>query len=134
MTTGLSVDGAGFELLSGSERVGPRRLIGQDDVTLLTGLAGRYVRAVQARSDSGVLIALGRELYAWLDGDAGQLTDLLSRARSPVVFEVRGPAKPAAAAWAVLRAPFELLAGPAPDRRATAARQPWRETPATRQR
>jgi CHAT domain len=112
MTTGLSIDGAGFEMLVGNERIGSRRLVGQDDVTLLTDLANRYVRAVQARSDSGAFITLGRELYGWLDGDEGQLTALLNQARSPIVFEVQGPRRPTEQAWAVLRAPFELLAEP----------------------
>ena len=78
----------------------------------LTGLAGRYVRAVQAGRDDGVLIELGRALYGWLDGDQGQLGALLERAARPLVFEVAGPRSPTDAAWAVLRAPFELLALP----------------------
>jgi len=110
--TGLVVDGTGFEVLAGGERIGPRRLVGPGDVGLLTGLAARYVRAVQAGSDDGVFVGLGRELYGWLDGDQGQLTALLERAGRPVVFEVAGPRSPSEAAWAVLRAPFELLAAP----------------------
>jgi hypothetical protein len=66
--TGLVVDGTGFEVLAGSERIGPRRLISPADAGLLTGLAARYVRAVQAGSDAGVFAGLGRELYGWLDG------------------------------------------------------------------
>ena len=46
--TGLVVDGAGFEVLVGDERIGSRRPIVPADVELLTGLADRYVRAVQA--------------------------------------------------------------------------------------
>ena len=110
MATGLVIDAAGFEVLAGGERVGSRRVIGPDDVEFLAGLAARYVRAVQAGSDAGVFVGLGRELYGWLDGDQGQLTALLERAARPVVFEVAGPRSPSEAAWAVLRAPFELLA------------------------
>ena len=112
MATGLVIDAAGFEVLAGQERVGSRRSIGSDDVEFLTGLAGRYVRAVQAGSDAGVFVGLGRELYRWLDGDQGQLRGLLERAARPVVFEVAGPREPSEAARAVLRAPFELLAVP----------------------
>ena len=112
MVTGLVVDDAGFEVLAGDERVGSRRPIGPADVEFLTGLAGRYVRAVQANADAGVFAGLGRELFGWLDGDQGQLSGLLERAARPVVFEVAGPRVPSAAAWAVLRAPFELLAWP----------------------
>ena len=110
--TGLVVDGTGFEVLAGDERVGSRRAIEPADVELLTGLAGRYVRAVQANSDAGVFVELGRELYRWLDGDQGQLSGLLERAARPLVFEVRGPQSSSDQAWAVLRAPFELLARP----------------------
>jgi hypothetical protein len=112
MVTGLVVDGAGFEVLSGDERIGSRRPIEPADVELLNGLASRYVRAVQAHSDAGVFVELGRELFGWLDGDQGQLSALLERAARPLVFEVGGPRSPSDAAWAVLRAPFELLALP----------------------
>src|SRR5689334_17494719 len=112
MVTGLAIDATGFEVLVDEERVGSRRSIGPADVEFLTGLAGRYVRAVQAGSDAGVFVGLGRELYRWLDGDQGQLAGLLERAARPVVFEVAGPGSPSEAAWAVLRAPFELLTVP----------------------
>ena len=112
MVVGLVVDGTGFEVLAGDERIGPRRVIGPGDAALLTGLAGRYVRAVQARAEDSVFVGLGRELYAWLDGNRGQLTALLEKAARPLVFEVQGPSSPSEGAWAVLRAPFELVARP----------------------
>lgn len=65
-----------------------------------------------ARSDSRVFLDLGRELYSWLEADQRQLSALLDEAREPVVFEVRGPRSPSDRAWAMLRAPFELLARP----------------------
>ena len=110
--TGLVADGTGFEVLAGGERVGPRRVLGEADVALLTGVAGRYARAVRSGSDADVLLGLGRELFGWLEGDGGQLTGLLERAPAPVVLEVAGPQSPSAAVWALLRAPFELLARP----------------------
>ncbi|MEY2246489.1 CHAT domain-containing protein, partial [Streptomyces sp. BF23-18] len=63
-------------------------------------------------SKEQALLAVGRDLYRWLDGDLGQLTRLLDEAAAPLVFEVRAPARPSAAAWALLRAPYELLAAP----------------------
>ncbi|MEU5294058.1 CHAT domain-containing protein [Streptomyces umbrinus] len=68
--------------------------------------------AVRYGSKDQALLAVGRELYRWLDGDLGQLTRLLDEASAPLVFEVRAPARPSAVAWALLRAPFELLAVP----------------------
>jgi hypothetical protein len=108
--TGLVVDDSGFEVLAAGERVGPRRLVGATDEEFLGGLAARYARAVRAHAGEAVFAGLGRELFGWLDGDEGQLTQLLGRAVAPLVFEVAGPWRPSARAWAVLRAPFELLA------------------------
>ncbi|MEV5525927.1 CHAT domain-containing protein [Streptomyces prunicolor] len=82
------------------------------DVDLLNAVAGQYVDAVRNGSRDQALLTVGRELYRWLDGDLGQLTRLLDEASAPLVFEVRAPTKPSAAAWALLRAPFELLAAP----------------------
>jgi tetratricopeptide (TPR) repeat protein len=111
--SGLVIDDAGFEILSGSERIGPRRLVTDADVALLTGFAARYVDAVQARSGDVVFLGIGRDLYRWLDGDHGQLSTVLEVADRPLVFEVRSVRRtPSDRVWAVLRAPFELLAGP----------------------
>jgi tetratricopeptide (TPR) repeat protein len=110
--TGLVVDDSGFEVLLAGARIGPRRLVSAADAAFLTRLAERYARAVRARLDETVLEGLGRELFRWLDGDEGQLTGLFAQAAAPVVFEVKGPSRPSAMAWAVLRAPFELLAPP----------------------
>ncbi|WP_030395560.1 CHAT domain-containing protein [Kitasatospora purpeofusca] len=112
MITGLVVETGGFELVVGGEGIGPRRLLQDSDVAWLTAVAGRYVDAVRGGSRREVLLALGRELYGWLDGDRRRLTRLLDEAPVPVLFEVRGPRRPSAAEWALLRAPFELLAAP----------------------
>nr|WP_244883503.1 CHAT domain-containing protein [Streptomyces zhihengii] len=82
------------------------------DVDLLDAVAARYVDAVRKGSREQELLAVGRELYRWLDGERGELTRLRDEAQSPLVFEVRASARPSAAAWALLRAPFELLAAP----------------------
>ncbi|MFD9067922.1 CHAT domain-containing protein, partial [Kitasatospora purpeofusca] len=112
MITGLVVETGGFELVVGGDGIGPRRMLQDSDVAWLTAVAGRYVDAVRGGSRREVLLALGRELYGWLDGDRRWLTRLLDEAPVPVLFEVRGPRRPSAAEWALLRAPFELLAAP----------------------
>lgn len=106
--SGLIVDGSGFELVLGDERVGPRRAIEDADVDLLKRIADRYVRA----NSADVLLELGRELFGWLDGEQRQLHAWLERAVAPAVLEVRGPQWPSNAVWQLLRAPFELLAWP----------------------
>ncbi|MER7488306.1 CHAT domain-containing protein, partial [Streptomyces sp. NPDC126497] len=112
MVTGLVVDSQGFELVVSGQRVGSRRTLRTSDIDLLNALADRYVDAVRAGSREQVLLGVGRELYRWLDGDLGQLTRLLDAAPPPLSFEVVAPARPSAAAWALLRAPFELLVTP----------------------
>ena len=50
-------------------------------------------------------------LHGWLDGDGGQLNALLQRAERPLRFEVCAANRyPSPAEWALLRAPWELLA------------------------
>ena len=112
VVTGLVIDDCGFEILADDKRVGPRRVISGADAVLLAGLAGRYARAVQARAGDAVFLSVGRELYEWLDGGEGQLGGLLEAAARPVILEVRGPRSLSEAGWAVLRAPWELLAPP----------------------
>ncbi|MBO3743681.1 CHAT domain-containing protein [Actinoplanes flavus] len=112
MVTGLVLDDAGFEILAEGRRIGPRRRITADDGALLRALADRYVQAVHAHAGDATFVELGRELYAWLDGDQAQLSDLLTRVRAPATFEVRAPKDPGDQVWAVLRAPFEVLARP----------------------
>ncbi|WP_306208691.1 CHAT domain-containing protein, partial [Actinoplanes sp. RD1] len=112
MVTGLVVDGSGFEVVAGTERVGPRRGVGTQDQVLLAEIGARYVRGVQAHAGDEVFVELGQQLWSWLEGEQGQLTALLERAGAPLVFEVRGPAVPSEAARALLRAPWELLARP----------------------
>ncbi|WP_228390464.1 CHAT domain-containing protein, partial [Streptomyces smaragdinus] len=82
------------------------------DVDLLDAVAAQYVDAVRSGSVEQALLAVGRELYRWLDGELGELTRLRDEAQGPLVFEVRAPTRPSAAEWALLRAPFELLAAP----------------------
>jgi len=110
--TGLILDDTGFEVLVGDKRIGSRRPIGPADVEFLTRLTDRYGQVVHAGRDDGVFVDLGQQLFGWLDADQGQLSGLLEQSVRPTVFEVRGPRSPSVQAWAVLRAPFELLARP----------------------
>ncbi|MBW6439963.1 CHAT domain-containing protein [Actinoplanes hulinensis] len=112
MVTGLVLDDAGFEILAEGRRIGPRRRLTDDDEARLRAFADRYVQAVHAHAGDATFVALGRELYAWLDGDQAQLSDLLTQVRAPATFEVRAPKDPPDRVWAVLRAPFEVLARP----------------------
>ncbi len=113
--TGLAVDGGGFEILNADQRIGPRRSLTADDLTFLNDLAARYQRAVRDIRDDrqDVFIRIGRDLWTWLDGDHRQLSGLVDQAAAPLVFEIRGARRPDASGWAMLNAPWELLAQPA---------------------
>ncbi|MGH8931766.1 MAG: CHAT domain-containing protein [Egibacteraceae bacterium] len=106
---GVVVGEGGFELVAGGHAVGARRFLDAGAVEMLEGLASRYEMAARD-GDAGVLLGLGRQLYGWLDGDEGRLSRLRELVVGPFVFEVRGPGSPSAAEWALLQAPFELLA------------------------
>ena len=69
-------------------------------------------RAPMDRARAGdSLPRLGRDLYDWLDGADGQMHALLQHAVRPLRFAIAVPHRlPSVAEWALLRAPWELLA------------------------
>ncbi|HME23578.1 MAG TPA: CHAT domain-containing protein [Acetobacteraceae bacterium] len=75
----------------------------------LSTLNRRYALA-REKGDRDALVEIGRDLYRWLDGDEGWLSELRQQQPRPFVLEVRGPLEPNAAEWQVLQAPWELLA------------------------
>src|SRR4051794_27620263 len=75
------------------------------------GALGERYRLLRERPDPAALLVLGRDLHAWLDGQEGWMRRLLRVVTADLAFEVRSLAQPDAAAWAVLNAPWELLAG-----------------------
>ena len=79
-----------------------------DAAPLLAGWAARYDRAC-GRDDEGALAAIGREMFAWLDGAgwASAWADALGDDRT---LEIRVGAKLGADEPAPLDAPWELLA------------------------
>ena len=107
---GLVVGVGGVEVVAGGERVGTRWFVDEAAVGWLEGVGERYRVACEGGGDDGVLLGLGRELYAWLEGDEHRLSRLVEQAPGPFVLEVRGPRRPSPVEWAVLGAPFELLA------------------------
>ncbi len=108
--SGLAVGEGAFEVVDGACVVGARRFLDRDRLDALAGFTARYERLAGSGQDQGELLSLGRELYRWLDGDEAGITRLRDRAPRPLVFEVCGPQRPSAEEWALLGAPFELLA------------------------
>jgi hypothetical protein len=106
---GIWIDDRCFELLARETSFGGRRQLDEAAVTVLKDFAGRYAR-IHLRYEAAAALALGRDLFRWLDGDSGALKRLRDHAPRPFVFEVRGPRSPTAEEWTLLRAPFELLA------------------------
>jgi hypothetical protein len=106
---GIRIDDRCFELLARETSVGRPRPLDEAAVTALKDFAGRYERLRQ-RYDAAAALALGRDLFRWLDGDGRALRQLRDNAPRPLVFVVRGPQSPSGEEWALLRAPVELLA------------------------
>ena len=108
---GILATDDGFELLCGAAPIGDRRHLDTAAVAVLEGFGRRYYELLPSPYAAVGLLALGRELYGWLNGDGGHLNTLLQRAVPPLRFEIVAANRfPSAAEWALLRAPWELLA------------------------
>ena len=71
---------------------------------------GRRYGLARGRSDATALLAIGRALYAWLEGAEGWLAELRPQLRPPFLLEIQAPLEPTGPDWAVLHAPWEVLA------------------------
>ena len=108
---GILAADQGFEVLRAGSRIGRRRHLDVAAVSALKDFSDRYARLLDSAQPAAGLLALGRDLYRWLDGDGGDLTALLQQAQPPFRFEVCAANRyPAESEWALLRAPWELLA------------------------
>lgn len=88
-----------------------RRVLDEPAVAPLRIYGERYRRLVGQRpTDAAALLALGRELYDWLNGEQGWLRQLRQVVTADFGLELRGPLEPDDVEWAVLNAPWELLA------------------------
>ena len=106
----LHIEDQQMTLIARDKRYDPRQ---PDDaaLTVLTGFAARYAALVPKKENRKGLLALGRELFAWLDGETGDLTDALQRCAPPLVLAVTCLSrKPTPFEAAVLDAPWEILA------------------------
>ena len=105
----LALDGC-FEILADGTALGCRRQLDASTIKSLTDFSERYA-FILLRSPQVGLLDLGQQLYAWLDGQDGQLNALLQKVERPLRFEVCTANKyPSEPEWALLRAPWELLA------------------------
>ena len=101
----LSCD-SGFLALTHGDFTPPRRPF--FDAAPLADFGTSYALA-RERNDAAALLDLGRKLGVWLDGGEGWLARLRRTATPPLILEIRAT-NPDAQAWAVLHAPWELLA------------------------
>src|SRR5262245_36384086 len=105
----LAFDG-GFEILCGDRAIG-RRHLDAKAVGELEVFSRRYGELLNSSNAAAGILKLGRDLHDWLDGDGRHLNALLQQAPRPLRFEVCCPSLlPGPAEWALLRAPWELLA------------------------
>ncbi|WP_295454301.1 hypothetical protein [uncultured Thiodictyon sp.] len=110
MSATVLIEDAGFRLLAGAVPVGPARALDAAALGELRSLAARYWSLEQC-PDAAAALAIGRAFYHWLDGDQRVLGRLLEQAAPPLILTVHCPARhPGPADWALLEAPWELLA------------------------
>jgi len=113
MNATVLIEQDAFALFADNTPIGPRRALDADALTHLTGLSARYGLLGQ-RPDPAAAFAIGRDLYRWIDGDQRQLGRLLEEAPRPLVLDIHCPGRsPGPAQWALLQAPWELLANEA---------------------
>jgi hypothetical protein len=67
--------------------LGRRRHLDEAAVLALKGFSDRYAGLLGSAQPAAGLLALGRDLYQWLDG-GGHMTELLQRAQRPLRFNV----------------------------------------------
>jgi tetratricopeptide (TPR) repeat protein len=110
--TGISITDGGFDLVCNGERIGRRRHLDETTVAALDEFSARYAALLDREDDtSEALLALGRDLYRFLDGDGRDLAALIDGAKRPVHFEIVTSSKrPLDAERTMLRVPWELLA------------------------
>jgi CHAT domain-containing protein len=107
----LAID-RGFDILCADSAINrvPRHL-DTSAVSELKQFSDRYTDLLRLTQPEAGLLDVGRELYRWLDGDGGHLAALLQQAQPPLQFEIRAANRyPNDEEWALLRAPWELLA------------------------
>jgi len=110
MTAGILVQDDRFSLLVENTPIGSERPLDADALRFLQALAVRYA-FLEQRPDPVATFAIGRDLYRWLDGDQRLLGRLLADAMPPLLFSIHCPSRtPSPVEWALLQAPWELLA------------------------
>jgi hypothetical protein len=107
MTVEIGV-GGGWLTLVGPGVASEQRRLDEAAVEQIRGFAETYRALLGKREAQAQLLVLGRQLYDWLDGEEHWLQRV--RSARPLVLELRAPAAPDANEWAVLHAPWELLA------------------------
>ena len=110
MAATLFIQDDSLTLLADGKPIGPRRILDADAIATLQGFGARYTALTHWR-EPAALLTLGRDLHDWLDGPEGLLRRLADEAAPPLLFTVHSPRRrPEPADWAVLHAPWELLA------------------------
>ncbi len=86
-----------------------RPLTAADESRFRSWLQG-YHDSLRGYGDEPTRLRLGRELYAWLDGDAGWLARSRATAPAPWIVDFRAPRDPDGLTRLFLQLPWELLA------------------------
>jgi tetratricopeptide (TPR) repeat protein len=110
MAATVFIQDDGFSLLADGASIGSRRILDDTAGAQLAGFASRYA-LLEHRPDPEAAKALGRDLHHWLDGDQHAFSRLSEEAAPPLLLTIHCPRwHPSPTEWALLHAPWELLA------------------------
>ncbi|EGV29830.1 AAA ATPase, partial [Thiorhodococcus drewsii AZ1] len=110
MSATVHIQDDSIALLADCIPIGSRRPLSKDACVQLAGFARRYT-LLEHHRDPRAALALGQELYRWLDGEQQGLSRLLEGNVGTLLLTLHCPSRhPTAAEWAALQAPWELLA------------------------
>ena len=88
-----------------------QRRLQTEDFDQCTGWSNRYRHALGQPDQREVLLAIGREMHAWIDGDLHVLDRLVQGTlEPPLIIEFRVGREPSPQDQSFLNAPWELLA------------------------
>jgi tetratricopeptide (TPR) repeat protein len=110
MAATVLIEDDAFTLLADDIPIGHCRKLDPKAIAVLQSFSDRYGQLTH-RFNPVDAIALGREFYRWIDGSERLFHRLLEHAERPLLLTIHCPGRtPGPAEWALLDAPWELLA------------------------
>ena len=106
----LRLDGDRIAIRAPGAQLDTWRPLAEGAAQLFARWSDDYRRALRASEPAAALLALGQELYRWVDGDEGWLARVRKDAVPPLLLEIAVPFTLEGLDLAFVEAPWELLA------------------------